>query len=144
MPLDTNFNVSPYFDDFDEQRNFHRVLFKPGVSVQARELTQLQTILQNQVERFGENIFKTGTIVSGCSISTDGSLDYVKIRDSQVDGQPAALSLYNNSRLINETSNLEAVLVNIHSQISIIWNVILQLNNENLDVPRKFRDPDIR
>ena len=44
-----NFNVSPYYDDFDPTKNFHRILFKPGVAVQARELTQAQTILQNQI-----------------------------------------------------------------------------------------------
>ena len=58
MGITTDFNVSPYYDDFDENKNFHRVLFKPAVAVQARELTQLQTILQNQIERFGENILK--------------------------------------------------------------------------------------
>ena len=51
----TNFNVSPYFDDFSEAKNFHRILFRPAFAVQARELTQLQTILQNQIERFGEH-----------------------------------------------------------------------------------------
>ena len=50
MPQETNLNVSPYFDDFNEDKNFKRVLFKPGSPVQARELTQLQTILQNQIE----------------------------------------------------------------------------------------------
>ena len=43
-----NFNTDPYYDDYNEDKNFHRILFKPGVAVQARELTQLQTILQNQ------------------------------------------------------------------------------------------------
>ena len=60
MSLDTNFNVSPYYDDYDEDNKFQRVLFKPAVALQARELTQLQTILQNQVERFGNNIYKEG------------------------------------------------------------------------------------
>ena len=48
--------VSPYYDDFDETKNFQKVMFRPGYAVQARELTQLQTILQNQVERFGRHI----------------------------------------------------------------------------------------
>ena len=43
-----NFNTQPYHDDFDEDKNFHKILFKPGVSVQARELTQVQSILQDQ------------------------------------------------------------------------------------------------
>ena len=63
MPL--NFNVDPYYDDFDPAKNFHRILFKPGYAVQARELTQLQTVLQNQVSRFGDNIFKNGSLVTG-------------------------------------------------------------------------------
>jgi hypothetical protein len=65
MALDTNFNVNPYYDDFDEDKKFLRVLFKPGKAVQSRELTQLQTILQKQVERFGDHIFKNGSVVSG-------------------------------------------------------------------------------
>ena len=59
----TNLNVAPYYDDFAEDKNFHRVLFRPGFSVQARELTALQTILQNQVERHGRHMFKEGTVV---------------------------------------------------------------------------------
>ena len=65
MSLNTNFNVNPYYDDFDEDKKFLRILFKPGFAVQARELTQSQTILQKQIERFGEHIFKNGSVVSG-------------------------------------------------------------------------------
>jgi hypothetical protein len=65
MSLNTNFNVNPYYDDFDETKKFLRLLFKPGYAVQARELTQLQTILQNQISRFGNNIFRNGSLVNG-------------------------------------------------------------------------------
>ena len=47
MPSPTDFNLSPYYDDYSEDKKFHRVLFRPAFSVQARELTQLQTIQQN-------------------------------------------------------------------------------------------------
>ena len=60
-----NFNTNPYYDDFDENKNFHRILFRPGRAVQARELTQSQTILQNQIDRFGKHIFKEGSKVTG-------------------------------------------------------------------------------
>ena len=63
MPIDTDLNIAPYFDDFDETKNFHKVLFRPAVPLQARELTSLQSILQNQIERFGGYQFKEGTIV---------------------------------------------------------------------------------
>ena len=59
----TNLNVAPYYDDFDPADNYHRVLFKPGYPVQARELTTLQSILQNQIERFGQHFFKEGAKV---------------------------------------------------------------------------------
>ncbi len=60
MPQQTNLNVAPYFDDFDPSNDYHKVLFKPGYAVQARELTSLQSILQNQIERFGQHFFKEG------------------------------------------------------------------------------------
>ena len=63
MPQQTNLNVSPYFDDYDPKDDFYRVLFKPGYPVQARELTSLQSILQNQIEKFGQHFFKEGAKV---------------------------------------------------------------------------------
>jgi len=63
MPQQTNLNVSPYFDDYDPSNDFYRVLFKPGTPVQARELTTLQSILQNQIEKFGQHFFKEGAKV---------------------------------------------------------------------------------
>ena len=65
-----NINVNPYFDDFDESKNYHRILFKPGTAVQARELTQLQTILYNQIRRFANHIFKDGTVIQKSDPST--------------------------------------------------------------------------
>ncbi len=63
MAQTTNLNVSPYFDDFNENDNYYKVLFKPGVPVQARELTGLQSILQNQIAKFGQHFFKEGSKV---------------------------------------------------------------------------------
>ena len=63
MAQQTNLNVSPYFDDFDADSNYHKVLFKPGYPVQARELTGLQSILQNQIDKFGQHFFKEGAKV---------------------------------------------------------------------------------
>ena len=61
---------SPYYDDFDATKNFLQVLFKPGYAVQARELTQLQTILQNQISKVGDHLFIDGTHVYGAKISS--------------------------------------------------------------------------
>ena len=40
MAIDTS--LSPYYDDFDEDKGFHRLLFRPARAVQARELTQTE------------------------------------------------------------------------------------------------------
>lgn len=61
----------PYYDDYDGTKNHLKILFKPGYAVQARELTQLQTALQTQIERFGDFVFKNGTPVIGANLSTD-------------------------------------------------------------------------
>ena len=54
--------ATTYKDDFRDSDNYHRILFNSGVGLQARELTQLQTILQNQISRFGNNVFKEGAV----------------------------------------------------------------------------------
>ena len=81
MAQKTDLNVAPYYDDFDSTDNFHKILFRPGFAVQARELTQSQTILQNQVERFGEHMFKDGTIVKGAQF-TDTNVKFAKLNDA--------------------------------------------------------------
>lgn len=78
--LETNLNQSPYFDDYSEEKNFHRILFRPGYAVQARELTQIQSILQNQIERFGDEFLDNGTIINGCSVDPE-KWSFVKLKD---------------------------------------------------------------
>ena len=69
---------SPYYDDFDPDKKFLKVLFKPGQNVQARELSTLQSILQNQVERVGRHIFANGSLVSGGEITVSNG-SFVRI-----------------------------------------------------------------
>ena len=79
MPQKTNLNINPYFDDFDKDDNFYKVLFKPGFPVQARELTTLQSILQNQIESFGSHMFKEGSMVIPGNIALDPEYPAVKL-----------------------------------------------------------------
>lgn len=81
MGIKTDLNIAPYFDDYDISKKYYRVLFKPGFAVQARELTQLQTTLQNQIEQFGENIYKEGSIIKGCTFTELRNLKYIKTID---------------------------------------------------------------
>jgi hypothetical protein len=84
--LETPMNGAPYFDDYDPAKGFVRILFRPFMAVQGRELTQMQTILQAQISRFGSNIFKEGSIVSGGQFIIDDALLAVKIKDTNLAG----------------------------------------------------------
>ena len=74
-----DFSFEPFFDDYSEDNNFHRILFRPGYAVQARELTQLQTILQEQIRRHGDHMFKEGSMIIPGQISYDLDLSYVQL-----------------------------------------------------------------
>jgi len=82
MAQNTNLNVSPYYDDFDKYKNFYKVLFRPGFPIQARELTTLQTILQNQVESVGTHLFKDGAMVIPGQVGWDNNVDCILIQSA--------------------------------------------------------------
>lgn len=111
MPLQTDLNVSPYFDDYNANNDYYRMLFRPGVGVQIRELNQLQTMLQAQIERFGDNIYKRGTIIDGCNFNLIPYYPYAKLQDLQLDGQPVAPALYN-GLYVKNSANLIGTVVN--------------------------------
>ena len=113
MAIETDLNVSPYYDDYDESKDYHRVLFKPAVALQARELTQAQTILQTQIERFGQHIFKEGSIIKGCSMTFDNQIKYVKILDKTIAGTDV------NTANITEGMYLRGQTANLVSRVSL-------------------------
>ena len=78
MPLKPIKNSKPYYDDWNEAKNFLQILFRPGYAVQARELNQLQTILQNQIGSFADKIFKNGTPIFGAKIDIDFNYEYIE------------------------------------------------------------------
>jgi len=86
MAQNTDLNVSPYYDDYDETKNFHRILFRPSNAIQARELTQLQSILQNQVERFGNHIFDEGSLIMGGTTTVNTLYEAVKVNAANPNG----------------------------------------------------------
>ena len=104
-----NLNVSPYYDDFDDTKNFNRVLFRPGYAVQARELTQLQTLLQSQIGKFGDHIFKNGSVVQGCEFKIDSERAFVKIVDAGVDNN--LLANYVGDTVTGATTGITAVII---------------------------------
>ena len=90
MAQNTDLNVSPYYDDYDETKNFHKILFRPSNAIQARELTQLQSILQNQVERFGNHVFDEGALVMGGTVTVNTLYEAVKVNAANPNGSGTA------------------------------------------------------
>ena len=114
MPQETNLNVSPYFDDFDKTDNYHKVLFKPGYPVQARELTTLQSILQNQVEQFGSHFFREGAKVIPGQLTYVSNFYAVEI-NSEFFGTPVNLYLNDliESIIYGRSSGVKAKIVKV-------------------------------
>lgn len=113
--ITTNLNKRPYFDDYAENKEFYRILFKPGTAVQARELTQLQTILQKQISRFGSHVFKNGSVVDGVNPDFVRNANVVRIKNafsnnSQVDIN-SILSYSNNLTVESQTTGLTGRLI---------------------------------
>ena len=74
--------ATTYKDDFRDSDNYHRILFNSGVGLQARELTQLQTILQSQISRFGNNVFKEGAVVKPGGVNINPKYEYIKLDET--------------------------------------------------------------
>jgi hypothetical protein len=110
-----NFDVTPYNDDFNETKHFYRVLFRPKVAVQARELTQAQTILQQQIKYFGDSIYKHGSMVIPGSIATDPNTSYVRLAPTYgtIGNTPIPINLnyFTNQIIHGGTTGLEAQVV---------------------------------
>ena len=82
MSQSINLNTNPYYDDFDGDKNYYKVLFKPGVTVQTRELNTLQSILQNQIERFGNSLYTNGGMVIPGNFAYDGSFTCIEVEST--------------------------------------------------------------
>ncbi len=125
MTQNTNLNISPYFDDFDDTKNYNKVLFKPGFPVQARELTTLQTILQNQITKFGQYFFKEGSVVIPGGVSIDKNYTAVKIDPMWLNVPVKSYTqvLVDNSiKIKGETSGVTAIVINKLTETESIHN----------------------
>ena len=113
MPQSTNLNTTPYFEDFDPNKKFHKVLFKPGVPLQARELTTLQSILQDQIEKMGSSIYKEGAMVVPGHISFDLLYKSVLIEDEYF-GLPSSqlVEFIVGKTITGQSSGVRAKVVN--------------------------------
>ena len=135
MAQKTDLNISPYYDDFDAEKNFYKVLFNPGRPIQARELTTLQSILQNQIESFGSHMFKEGSMVIPGNIAYDGQFYAVKLNPTNFG---IDISLYINNfigkKIVGQISGTTAII----QYVALPDNI----NVEDLTIYVKYLDSD--
>ena len=124
MPLSTNFNVTPYYDDYDESKGYYRILFKPGYGIQARELTQLQTALQKQVERVGAHSFKNGSKVIGGDITLDTDVHSLQL-EMQYLGENINAASFIGKTITGVTSNARARVVASQAPTSLLQPILM-------------------
>ena len=148
----TDLSLQPYFDDFNESKNFYRVLFKPNFPVQARELTTVQSILQHQIEKFGQHVFKEGSVVipgqTGFDLqynavliqSTFGNTNFETVRENLVGKIIRGTTTNVTAKVVNSISATESekstatLYVKYLSSGNVVNNVQLTkfANNETL------------
>lgn len=109
--LTTDFNVSPYYDDYDQDKDYYRILFKPGYAVQARELTQIQTLTQKQIDRFGRHVFKEGSIVIPGEFIIENDVDYVKVRDVDASNSTVTITTFQDQTLVSANNGVQAYVI---------------------------------
>jgi len=130
-----------YYDDFNtpdangltpEDKNYLRILFKPGQSVQARELNQAQSILQSQVDKLGQGLFQSNSPIVGGGASFDDTLRYI---DVEVPSDfVSTFELWS-----TDLANIELQQINTTLTASINKVDILEANEESENPSKTYR-----
>lgn len=143
------FSSAPYFNDYDPANKEYDVLVRPGYSLQARELNALQSILQEQVRRFGKHVFKEGSMVIPGQIVIDQSVQYVKVNPTY-SGNPVAWELLDPNSETNNgtpvtvegvTSGIQAKVIAVDSTNSALY--VKYLGTGSDDITTTFQDAEV-
>jgi hypothetical protein len=108
-----NYNLNPYYDDYNDDKNFHRLLFKPSFAVQARELTQIQTIQQKQIERFGDSIYKKGSVVTGGQFYYQDAISLSL--DNEYSNTTIVVDNFDNKTLLANSASKRAEVIRVYN-----------------------------
>lgn len=139
-----DFNREPYWDDYSEEKGFYKILFQPSRAVQTRELNQIQTILQKQIERFGSHVFREGSLVLGGQFDLQSETDYVLL---DIDGfEEEDFSVYVGSIIEGQSSDLRAYILATEFDETKEAQVFMvrYLNSNELDESTFRDDEDIK
>jgi len=110
------YSDTPYHDDFSTDKNFLRILFRPGRSVQVRELNQLQSNVQDQIDKFGRHVFKDGDRVLDGYTNYDEGIQSAPIRFINDNITTAELNALKGKEVVkNGATNLRAKIVGVET-----------------------------
>ena len=144
--MPTIYPSAPYFDDYDSTKQFYRILFRPGRAVQARELTQLQTLIQGQIERFGKGIYKDGSFVTPSELVFDRRYAYVKLQAtySSVNADDVIANLLDQT-IEGQTNGVKAQVINFTTSTATDPPTLFvkYLNSGDLGLSKTFADNEI-
>lgn len=111
----TTYNTAPYFDDLNvkdstgrsaNDKNYLRILFQPGFAVQTRELNQMQSVLQSQIDRLGSSFYRDGEAALDGESNFRDNIVYVEINrpsDVTIDNLIADISRQKNIEIKNNS-----------------------------------------
>lgn len=142
--MNFNANVSPYYDDFDSSKNFYRILFNPAAAIQSRELTQIQSMLQNQIGNLSDHLFEKGAMVNPGQIALDILYNYVKVENAYNSVDFDGIN-YNGRFIYGETTGLVASVVNYvnfeNSDPNTLY--VKYINSGTNNVTKEFNDNEV-
>lgn len=136
-----DFNKEPYYDDYTDEKGYYKILFRPGFAVQTRELNQLQTMLQKQVERFGNHIFREGSVVLDGQFDSEKRISRVEI--TGINPTETTLENFVGKEIVGQSSDLTAYVVTTDYDESAEANLLfIRYLNSNESDETVFRNDE--
>ena len=71
--MSINLRQSPYYDDYDKEKGYTKILAVPGRVEQSREFTQIQSMVQEQIKDLFGSIYTDGKVLTGCLLSINST-----------------------------------------------------------------------
>ena len=136
-----------YSDDYDPTDNYHQILFNNGRALQARELTQLQTLIYAELARFGKNIFKEGALINSGGMAINANYEYIKVSATNSGGAFSDIPVGTVFRNPNTNVSARVLEVSARSDTQVLDTLYVQYINSGGDVitqtPTRFGDGEI-
>jgi hypothetical protein len=132
----SNTLLSSYDDDYNKNDNYHQILFNNGRALQARELTQLQSLVYAELSRMGHNVFKDGAAITSPAMACNDDYDYVQIASTNSGGDFADIPLGTVFR--NPSTGLTARVLEVkpidNDMFTLDTLYVQYINNNQADV----------